>query len=72
MFFSSNEIVDTQFLFAQTLLKSLFDALMLMRTTGMEVEDEDDEDEDDEDEDDEDGFSCTYFVQFSSLVGLMP
>ena len=43
--------------------------------TGMEVEDEEDEDEDDEDDkddDNEDGSSCTYFVQLSSLVGLMP
>ena len=59
MFFSTNEIVDTQFFFAETVHFSLFDASM--RTTGTEVEDEDDED----------GSSCTYFVQLSSLVGLM-
>ena len=35
-----------------------------MRTTGMEVED-------DEDKDDEDGSSCMYFVQLLSLVDLM-
>ena len=72
MFFSTNnEIVDTQFLFAQTLHNSLFDASM--RTTGMEVRDKDeDKYEDEEDKDDEDGYSCTHFVQFLSLVVPIP
>ena len=44
--FSINEIVDTQFLFAQTLHNSLFDASM--RTTGMKVRDKDEDKDEDE------------------------